>query len=77
MEKGGAEVRPRTVKPGSSTTGTGVGSPDLNRTWMPYAVMAFDVSETTVAVPILPSVTTVTPSTAIASDHAVVHPIEG
>jgi hypothetical protein len=44
---------------------------------MPLAVMVFDMSETIVVVPTLPSVTTVTPSTANAADHAVVHPMEG
>jgi hypothetical protein len=40
-------------------------------------VIPFAVSETTVEVPTLPSVTTVTPSTANAAVHVVVHPNEG
>jgi hypothetical protein len=53
--------------------GSGVGSPDLKRTWMPYAVTVFDASDTTVVVPTSPSLTTVTPITANAPDHDVVH----
>jgi hypothetical protein len=74
MVNGG--VRLMTKKPGSSIFGTGVGSVDLKRTWMPWAVMVFDGSVTTVVVPTSPSATTVTPRTAWAADHAVVHSIK-